>query len=508
MPGLTGIIFFRYRDESSNASFEGLIKSLMHHYWYRAENLHLRNLSIGCVHTGNLNEQILFSQKGVHVMIHGEIYNDDIMGRDQAAYIARCYEEQGSLFAHTLNGSFAVAIIDEHKKTVFLATDRVGSKPILFYYNCDRFIFAPELKPFMSLTGLSLKADTGAIADVLSNGFMTGRKSLVQNIRYLPGASVCKISDSGVHIKQYWTYTFNENNQDFSLNEGKEELSRLLEQAVKRRMRTCHNYAISLSGGYDSRALVGCCLQAGSPVKTFSYSASEKKFGDSVIAARVSDIAHFEHIHCSYNSKGYLHSIKRSAFLREGMGNVIEEWPVWETLRSDHNIDIVLTGEECFGWQDIYIDSEEAMLQALGIYRLKQFPHYARILTAEAYNTLCCMSEHNLSHLSALCSLGDFHNRKDFFYLNQRLFTLLMWRYAIATEVEVRNPWLDNDILDFMMNVPVRYRRGKKLFKETVESMFPELCAGDFARTSDALNQQDFDSWKDEFKEEINNEFI
>jgi hypothetical protein len=74
---------------------------------------------------------------------------------------------------------------------------------------------------------------------------------------------------------------------------------------------------------------------------------------------------------------------------------------------------------------------------------------------------------------------GDWHNAKDWLYLDQRLGNIILpWREAFVPEgAHVRSPLLDNDILDFMMTVPTRWRLNKRLYRKTITSMFPQLFA-------------------------------
>lgn len=227
-----------------------------------------------------------------------------------------------------------------------------------------------------------------------------------------------------------------------------------------------------------------------------------------VIAAVLSKKVGAEHIYCPYKYRNYLHNIKHSAYIREGMGNVIEEWLIWRTLREQHGIEVVLTGEECFGWQDIFLDDEESMFATLGINLISKIKILSLLLTKESFDLLSEVSKQNLAQLSSTCVLKDIHNRKDYFYLDQRLFSLLIWRHVISNEVVVRNPWLDNDILDFMTQVPVKYRKGKILYKSTISSMFPNLFKIEVARAGDALCPSYWLSWMSEFKEEIIGELL
>lgn len=216
MPGITGFIHFVHIIENSKPILETLIQPLMHYPWYQVERLYVQNVAVALVHAGIINHNVLFSSnRGIHVLLHGEIYNDDIAGRSQTEYIEKEYQEKGNLFAKDLNGSLAVALLDEHQNRMFLATDRIGSKPIIYYRDQERLFFAPELKSILKIPGVSfLKACIASISDVLSNGFITNRRTLIENVRFLDRASVLEISAGDINIHSYWQYNFDESVKD------------------------------------------------------------------------------------------------------------------------------------------------------------------------------------------------------------------------------------------------------------------------------------------------------
>jgi len=84
----------------------------------------------------------------------------------------------------------------------------------------------------------------------------------------------------------------------------------------------------------------------------------------------------------------------------------------------------------------------------------------------------------------------------DYFFQKEYMIPLIgMWRYATSTEVEIRNPWYDNDILDFLIELPVEYRKGKKLFKKTVRNLFSDLFRTEVARKVSKPESRDWQKW-------------
>ena len=522
MPGLVGFVEIgdpRSANNSSSVNLDEMIKPLLHHSWYKVDKLNINGISAACVHTGILHENTLFtSHEGIHVLLHGEIYSDNLSGENQLEYIVTCYREKEKLFAKELNGSFAILLFDEKKKLVLFATDRIGSKPIIYLQWKNRLYFAPELKSLLKIPGLNPHPNLAAIADVITNGYLTGGRTLIENAHFLDYASVLEIStNNSFKINRYWQFTIDEDVEDKGNKYYEDNLAELLHQAVRRRMQSSHKYGILLSGGVDSRGILGCYLREKKCPTTISYGMYSKKFSDIDLSQSLANEVGGEHIPCIYRRQELLPSFQRYTQILDGMGNAQLEWSVYPRLRKDHGIEILFAGDSCFGWHDADLHNEKEMLSMLEIFSPASFQPGALPLTELAIHRLSEVSEDNMTQLSQSSELKDFHNRKDFFYLDQAIFSLTNpWRYAHSTEIEIRNPWLDNDVLDFMARVPVQYRKGKavlyrsgkSLYRNTVRKMFPDLFKIREARVVSRPTTEDWALWKSEFRKEIEKELF
>lgn len=522
MPGLVGIVDIGNRHSADNRfhlSMDAMIQPLLYHDWYKVDRLCLQGISVACVHTGILHETTLLStDSGIHVLLHGEIYNDDLFGMSQLEYIANCYRENGKSFAKKLNGSFAILLVDEKKRLILLATDRIGSKPIVYFKQRNRIFFAPELKSILKVPRFNPRPSLEAVADIITNGYIIGRRTLVEEAYFLDYASVLEISaKNGFNVHRYWHFSIDEEAEDLGNKYYEKALADLLHQAVKRRMRSSHKFGILLSGGIDSRGILGFYLQEKKKPTTISYGISSYKYGDIEMSQRLADAVGAEHIQYNYGWQDLLPSFRRYTNILDGMGTAQMEWSIYKRIREDHGIEVVFAGDECFGWHDADLHNEEEMLAMVEIFSLDLYKPDALPLKEEAYNRLSQVSKDNIAQLSQSCELKDLHNRKDFFYFDQTVFSLTNpWRYAHSTEVEVRNPWFDNDILDFMTNVPVKYRRGKavlyrsgkSLFRNTVRKMFPDLFKINEARTRSRPTSDEWAWWRSEFRQEIEGELL
>jgi hypothetical protein len=149
----------------------------------------------------------------------------------------------------------------------------------------------------------------------------------------------------------------------------------------------------------------------------------------------------------------------------------------------------LIRGDECFGWLPDVFD-ERTVFRSLGINEIDRVGGYQRIIVERFMELLTERITEKLDSLSRKVSLKNVHNRKDFFYLDQRLKYLLNpLSYIKGIEIEIRNPYLDNEILEFLVKVPVKYRVGKNLYVKTIKKMFPEI----FTETAQQSNLIEWD---------------
>jgi hypothetical protein len=157
----------------------------------------------------------------------------------------------------------------------------------------------------------------------------------------------------------------------------------------------------------------------------------------------------------------------------------------------------VFIGDECFGWLDRALESPRDILSVLFIYDWS-----SALLLSELIEEKMClrmqegMAEDQKEIVAKYNDTKNLHDLKDILYLDQRMsnYILTHKEYYMGNFVSVTNPFLDNDILDFMMKIPVSLRLDKRLFKETVTEMFPQLFTIKRAKSAD-----DKKDWGKEF---------
>jgi asparagine synthase (glutamine-hydrolysing) len=499
MPGLVGAIHIDRCHPLDVDVCQKMSMTIRHRDWYRTDTYidDDRKIAISRVHLSivNARQQPYICKDGrLKIFLHGEIFNDDADDSHQIEVIHQLYERFGVEFARYLNGSFVVIIIDEARDIVVIANDRTASRPLFYFSDGQTFYFAPELKALLPIPSLRKKLNPAAMASFLAAGYFLNGMTLIEDVQTLDNATILCITDLGIRGHKYWDYAFDEGGYDRGLPYYQSTLAELIRQAINRRIRSHHRYGILLSGGYDSRGILGCYLEAqrDQPVHTISWGcADDIPHSDCAIAQRLAVRLGTRHSFYRLRPESLPQHLRDFIYLHDGLtdacGNYPEALDIFRQIREQLGVQILLRGDECFGWVSTAFD-EKSMFQTLGIDILDRLDDYRMIFTDHYRLSFSETFKEFLKDISSRCQEEEIHNRKDFFYLDQRLkYYLNYLNYVKTIEIEVRTPYIDNDILDFVCTLPVKYRTDKFLYRYTIKNMFKNIF-DEMASRSDEID--------------------
>jgi len=188
-----------------------------------------------------------------------------------------------------LRGMFAFAIYDDLEKTIFLARDRIGKKPLKYFFKENVFIFASELKAILTQKEVKAEPDFFAINDYLTYGYVPSPKTGFKDINKLePGHYLTlNLKNKSFKKTRYWQPDFSDK-PNLSENEWKKKILDTLTESVKLRMISDVPIGAFLSGGVDSSAVVATMAKLSSkPVKTFTIGFNEKHYDEREFARNV-----------------------------------------------------------------------------------------------------------------------------------------------------------------------------------------------------------------------------
>jgi len=276
-------------------------------YVQKNVGLAMRRLSIIDLKSGQ--QPIYNSDKTKAIVFNGEIYNyqalrEDLEKRGHQFYtksdtevVIHLYDEYGADCLQHLRGMFALAIWDERHKTLFLARDRVGKKPILYSHQSNGdLIFGSEFQALLQHPLVSREVDMQAIDSYLSYLCVPAPQTAFKQIRKLEPGHWLTWKDGSIETKRYWQPDFSKKIK-ITEAEAIEETTRILRESTRLRMISEVPLGAFLSGGVDSSTVAALMAQEStSPVKTFSIGFEEEDFSELKYAKRVA-----EHVGAEYH---------------------------------------------------------------------------------------------------------------------------------------------------------------------------------------------------------------
>jgi asparagine synthase (glutamine-hydrolysing) len=245
-------------------------------------------------------KQPMFNEdKKLAVVFNGEIYNFRSLRaqlqdhghvfktRSDTEVLLHGFEEWRTDLVSRLRGMFAFAIWDDRTKELFLARDRIGIKPLYYYWDDRNFLFASEIKAILQDPAVERKIDPCALDDYLTYLYVPGPKTIFAGIRKLQPGHTCTASRDGIKIQKYWDLRF-DSTAGVGEAECAEGLLETLRESVSSHLISDVPLGAFLSGGIDSSAVVG--LMAGvmdQPVNTASIGFMEAAFNELPFAQEV-----------------------------------------------------------------------------------------------------------------------------------------------------------------------------------------------------------------------------
>lgn len=255
-------------------------------------------------------QQPIFSEDRSSVIVfNGEIYNFKSLRADlekrghkfetnsDTEVIVHLYDEYGADCVNYLGGMFAFAIWDSKDRSLFVARDRVGKKPLLYSHreNGD-LIFGSEFRALLEHPAISRTVDHEAIDAYLSYLCVPAPLTAFKEIRKLEPGHWLRWKDGKIETKRYWQPDFSKKIK-ISEEEAVEETTRVVREATRARLISEVPLGAFLSGGVDSSVVVALMAEASEkPVKTFSIGFEEQDFSELKYAKRVA-----EHVGAEYN---------------------------------------------------------------------------------------------------------------------------------------------------------------------------------------------------------------
>jgi asparagine synthase (glutamine-hydrolysing) len=335
--------------------------------------LGMRRLSIIDLSGGH--QPIHNEDKTVWLVFNGEIYNFPELRRELEArghhfytntdteMIVHLYEEMGADCVKKLRGMFAVALYDERKRSLLLARDRLGKKPLHYALHQGRLFFGSEIKTILAVAPELADVDHEGLLQYFYFGYIPDPYTAFAQIRKLPPGHVMEYANGKMEIRQYWDVPKYGTHPTMSEEECLQELERRLEEAVRIRLISDVPLGALLSGGVDSSIVVALMSRvSSSPVKTFSIGFRAEQFNEAEYARLVARHFATEHHELTLDPNLEETLLYLSGMLEEPFGDSSMLPTYYVSRMAREHVTVALSGDggdELFAGYDRYLVAME-----------------------------------------------------------------------------------------------------------------------------------------------------
>jgi asparagine synthase (glutamine-hydrolysing) len=453
-----------------------------------------------------------------YTIVHnGEIYNYPELkeslqkkgytfrsGTDTEVILAAydCWKEE---CLDRFDGMFAFAIWDEKEKKLFAARDRFGEKPFFFFSNANQFVFASEMKALWA-AGIEKKVNRKLLFNYLTIGYVDNpnipEETFYEGIQKLPPATYLTYSviQKQITLVNYWDIEVEKVNEKITDEKAIEQFGFLFQQSVKRRLRSDVPVGTSLSGGLDSSSVVArskSFIPQNSSFDCFTASFPGFEKDETGYAGLVADQFQLNRHITMPDARGQQDDLEKIFYHQEEpftSASIYSQYKVYE-LAKQTGIKVLLDGQgadETLGgypkyykwyWQELYRKKKLAgsreiqYARELGVTEnfgwknrvAALFPELATIMLERHY-LVNALAQEDLSKdfvrlysQEAYYTAPEIHSLNGVLYFNTCLHGLEeLLRYAdrnsMAHGREVRLPFLNHELVEFLFTLPSRFK--------------------------------------------------
>lgn len=433
------------------------------------------------------------------ISYNGEIYNFQELrieleslgyrfrSKTDTEVVLYAYAEWGGDCVKRFNGMFAFVIWDKIKQELFIARDRYGIKPLYYIFQDNSFLFGSEQKAILAHPIAKKEIDAEALLEYFTFQNIFTDKTLLKNIKLFPAGHWARLPlgkrSNKLEMTRYWDYFFEEPEKPAREEEYIEELDRLFKQAVNRQLVSDVDVGAYLSGGMDSGSITAIASKQLPYMKTFtcgfdlnSASGLELGFDEREKAEYMSYLFKTEHYEMVLKAGDMERVLPKLAWHLEEP-RVGQSYPNYYAAQlASKFVKVVLSGaggDELFGgypwryYRAVVNENFEDYIDKYYLFWQRLIPNQSikavfnpisdqvkDVWTRDIFRNVF------QQHTSSLTTPEDYVNHSLYFEAKTFLHGLLVVedKLSMAHSLETRVPFLDNDLVDFAMKVPVKFK--------------------------------------------------
>lgn len=402
-----------------------------------------------------------------------------------------CYREE---CVRHFDGMFAFAIWDEKEQTLFAARDRFGEKPFYYYYDQEQLAFASEMKALWA-GGVTKESNRTLLYNYLTLGYTCNPADLSEtfykDIAKLPPASYLKYhpATNSLETGRYWDIDRTYVDTTISEKQATEQFLNLFHTSLQRRLRSDVPVGTSLSGGLDSSSIVAAICHnklTGNTVQTFSAVFPGFAKDESRYQQLVTDRYNLSNHTVTPTAEEMITVLDKLCYHQEEpfqSSSIFAQYKVFE-LAKRHNVKVLLDGQgadETLAGYDKYYNRKGRILDlfpeisTIYIERLKAVQQKRNPHLSKSFKEEYGQSYYQFPHRDQLNSILYYNT-----FMNG-LEELLRYadRNAMAHGREVRLPFLQHELVEFIFSLPadfkIRNGLGKWLLRQSMQDYLPEV---------------------------------
>jgi hypothetical protein len=399
-----------------------------------------------------------------------------------AELIAKRYLDSGDASLSALDGSYLVAVLDRERGSLVIVNDRLASVPLVYWAGEGRFAFAPEAKAVFAMADVRPSIDASSAAAFLNLGYPIGHRTMFEGICHLEAAHQLTVDlRSGVHrSERYWDLRFT-GGRDISKDEAAAALDGVMKDALNATLADSPaNVRLLLTGGWDSRALLGVMASAGRPPdSTLTWGLSRDiAESDASIAQGLAGAVGVPNQLLTYDADGYVRHATEWVRVSELSSDNAGSFAAGADFLHRHvpGIDVVFTGDQAFGAGGLATTRAEAIENLTQVPFGRVIPEVATIATADGKQVMGRMFREQVEQIANGAPAVTPKDLQDYLFLH---IYVSRWLCAAAyfrePMVTVRRPMLMGSVLDFVGQLPAWLRADKRVLTEFLRRKTPHL---------------------------------
>lgn len=455
--------------------------------------------------------------------VRAEIKDHQFKSSGDTEVLMEAWARWGMEGVKKLKGMFSFAVWDTQENELVICRDRLGVKPLYYYQDNEYFLFSSEIRPILETGLVPRKLNRKALSAFLSYQSVNGEESIIEGIKELRAGHYMRVSDKEVSTHKYWNISdAPEHLSAADYNTVTSTIKNLLRNAVEERLVSDVPVGAFLSGGIDSSVVVGIMAEVSAATpETFNIAFSESDFDESHYAELVAKKFNTRHHKILLRPETMLENLLPALDAMDTpSGDGINSYVVSMAIKKA-GITVALSGiggDELFAgypffntfrqlrkfkdvWRPLYPLRKlaAALQQGEGTRksRIRQlltvpqleiehlYPVFRQILPPEYIHRLTNLPGYTLNPFdellsvkSKISSLPEYSQVSVAEYLGYTQHTLLKDtdQMSMAASLEVREPFFDHELVQYVLNVPDRFKTPsfpKKLLVESMGDLLP-----------------------------------